>query len=182
MLAAGFGLLGLFGNPLLILIAVFIFFAATAESRHVEMRELARGFVASDAMVSQFSPLSTAANVDDAAKLLLATTEQEFPVLDGRGQLRGVVTRSQIIESLSAGLGATPVLEIMSRDIPSVGPRACLEGVMKTLSEGKQPIVAVCDEGGRFEGYISNEKFAELVMIHAAKGLPERKKTCEQSG
>ena len=34
--AIGFGVLGLFGNPMLILIAVFVFMAARAEAEHVE--------------------------------------------------------------------------------------------------------------------------------------------------
>ena len=42
-------------------------------------------------------PGSTA---DDAAALLLRTTQQEFPVVDGAGALRGVLTREALIAAL----------------------------------------------------------------------------------
>lgn len=42
-LAIALGILGLFGNPLLILVAVFIFLAASGEARFVQERDLTRG-------------------------------------------------------------------------------------------------------------------------------------------
>src|SRR5690606_13927020 len=48
------GFIGLIGNPLLILIAVFVYQATTAESQSVEMRSLARGYLARDAMITRF--------------------------------------------------------------------------------------------------------------------------------
>ena len=53
-LAFVFALLGLLGNPLLILIAVFIFLAASGEAGYVQAREYTRGYLASHAMVTSF--------------------------------------------------------------------------------------------------------------------------------
>src|SRR5262245_6903683 len=53
-LAFVFALLGLLGNPLLILIAVFIFLAASGEAGYVEAREYTRGYLASHAMITSF--------------------------------------------------------------------------------------------------------------------------------
>jgi Zn-dependent protease len=73
-LAIVFGFLGLFGNPLLILIAVFIFLAASGEAGYVQAREYTRGYLCSHAMITAFQSLSPTSTVDDAAQLLLRTT------------------------------------------------------------------------------------------------------------
>ncbi len=58
-LAFLFGLLGLTsGNPVLVLIAIFIFIAASAESSDVMMRSLARDVPARAAMITSFEALA----------------------------------------------------------------------------------------------------------------------------
>ena len=51
VLAFGFGLLGLFGNPLLLFIAVFVYLGAAAEAHAVQMRQVSNGMIAADAMI-----------------------------------------------------------------------------------------------------------------------------------
>ena len=51
-LAVVFGFLGLMGNPLLVLVAVFIFLAASGEAGYVQAREYTRGYLASHAMIT----------------------------------------------------------------------------------------------------------------------------------
>ena len=51
-LALVFAFLGLMGNPLLMLIAVFIFLAASGEAGYVQAREYTRGYLASHAMIT----------------------------------------------------------------------------------------------------------------------------------
>ncbi len=105
-LALVFAALGFMGNPLLILIAVFIFLAAGGEAGFVKARELMRGRPVTEAMITSFEALGVMSTADDAAALLLRTTQQEFPVLDGASRLRGVVTRQAINDALRAGGGA----------------------------------------------------------------------------
>ena len=112
-LAVVFGFLGLFGNPLLVLVAVFIFLAASGEAGYVQARDYTRGYLASHAMITAYQSLNPASTADDAAALLLRTTQQEFPVVDGAGALRGVVTREDLIKALQEKGGAAPVLEFM---------------------------------------------------------------------
>src|SRR5262245_26965550 len=124
-LAFVFALLGLLGSPMLILIAVFIFLAASGEAGYVQAREYTRGYLASHAMITSFQTLSPTASIDDAAALLLRTTQQEFPVVEGAGALRGFLTREALIGALKQSGGATPVLDVMDRDVPVVPENAC---------------------------------------------------------
>jgi Zn-dependent protease len=170
-LALVFGFLGLFGNPLLVLIAVFIFLAASAEAGYVQARELTRGYLASDAMITSFQSLSPLSTADDAATLLLRTTQQEFPIIDGAGRLRGVLTRAALIEALKDKGGSTPVLDIMTADLPTVPANACLDSVFQMLQRGRAGIVGVVDPQQRFVGYITSENLSEMVMIRSSRAV-----------
>jgi Zn-dependent protease len=132
-LAFVFAFFGLMGNPLLILIAVFIFLAASGEAGYVQAREYTRGYLASHAMITTFQTLKPSSSVDDAAALLLRTTQQEFPVVDAGGVLQGVLTREAMIAALQSTGGATPVVDVMDRDVPTVPENACLDNVFQSL-------------------------------------------------
>jgi Zn-dependent protease/CBS domain-containing protein len=167
-LAVLFVFWGLFGYPLLILIGVFIFMAASWEAGYAQAREYARGYLASHAIVSNFQPLSPSSTVDDAAKLAWTTSQQEFPVVDGAGVFRGVVTRDDIVAALRAGGGDTPVIDIMKRDVSTVPLTTCLDQVFNLLSASNR-FVGVVDSRQRLVGYITPEKLAEFVMIRSLR-------------
>jgi CBS domain-containing protein len=168
-LAFLFALLGLLGNPLLILIAVFIFLAASGEAGYVQMREYTRGYLASHAMITSYQALDPAATIDDAVTLLLRTTQQEFPIVDGAGMMRGVLTRDALIAALQSTGGATPVLDVMERDVPTVPENACLDNVFQFVQRAGKRLVGVIDARQRLVGYITAENLSELVMIQSSR-------------
>jgi Zn-dependent protease len=168
-LAFVFALLGLLGNPMLILIAVFIFLAASGEAGYVQAREYTRGYLAGHAMITEYKALGPSSTADDAAALLLSTTQQEFPVVDGAGVMRGVLTRDALIAALQKTGGATPVLDIMDRDIPTVPENACLDNVFERLQRSPARLVGVVDPAGRLVGYISTENLSELILIQSSR-------------
>ena len=168
-LAFLFALLGLLGNPLLILIAVFIFLAASGEAGYVQVREYTRGYLASHAMITSFQTLSPSSSIDDAAGLLLRTTQQEFPVVDGAGSLRGVLTRQALISTLQSSGGATPVIEAMDRQVPTVPENACLDNVFQLLQGSRRSLVGVVDPRQQLVGYITAENLSELIMIQSSR-------------
>ncbi len=169
MFAIFLGFVGLLGNPLLILIAIFVYFAATAESQYVEMRSLARGYLARDAMITQFEALSPTSTADDAAALLLRTTQQEFPVLDGTARLMGIVTRDALIEALRDRGGSTFVTDFMHKDVPVVTGQATLDNVVLMMQQKSARAVAVAGPDERLLGFITPENFSEMVMIGRAR-------------
>ncbi|HJZ32241.1 MAG TPA: site-2 protease family protein [Hyphomicrobiaceae bacterium] len=168
-LAILFGFIGLFGNPLLILVAAFIFLAASGEAGYVQARDYTRGYLARHSMITSFQPLTPLATADDAAALLLRTTQQEFPIVDGAGMLRGVLTRDGLIAALQRTGGQTPVVEIMDRDVPTVAENACVERIFPLLQRSGKRIVGVVDARQRLLGYITAENLAELIMIESSR-------------
>ena len=111
--AVVFGVLGIFYNPMLIIIAVFIFLAASGEAAQAQLRAVAQGALVSDAMITEFQSLGTGATVNDAVEALIRTTQTEFPIVDGGGRLRGVLTRDAMVKALKERGADTPVLEVM---------------------------------------------------------------------
>ena len=168
VIAILFGVLGLLGNPVLILVALFIFLAASGEAGYVETRALTRGYHAKDAMISTYETLRVDEDLDAAAKKLLETTQQEFPIVDGAGQLRGVLTRENLITGLREKGGATPVLDAMTANIPPVGVEESLEHVFETLQKKQTPVVAVVNADQKLVGYVNSENLAELMMIRTS--------------
>jgi Zn-dependent protease/CBS domain-containing protein len=164
------GLLGLFGgNPLLVFIALFVYLGASSEAHAVQMREVGRGVPVSAAMITRFEALSPAARIEDAVALLLATTQREFPVVDGAGHLRGVLTRDAMILALKQQGPETPVLDAMWREIPLVKTRQCLADAIEALQSSGAPAVGVVDPGGRLAGLVTPETLGELMMVHGAR-------------
>ena len=165
------GFLGLLdGNPLLLFIAIFIYLAATAEAQQTGLVDVARGMGVREAMITRFETLGPKATIGQAADQLLATTQHEFPVVDGYGQLRGFLTRTAMIKALSKSGPETPVIVAMTGDIPTVRAWARLEEALQLLQGRRAPAVGVVDEAGRLAGYITPENVGELMMIENATG------------
>src|SRR5207245_3854604 len=77
--AFALGFIGLFFNPLLIFIAIFVYLAASAEAHLVAIRAMSRGVPTSAAMMTQFATLSPEAHVEEAVQTLLRTSQSESP-------------------------------------------------------------------------------------------------------
>ena len=169
-LAFFFGFLGLMGNPMLIFIAIFVYLAATAEAQQTGLQDVARNVGVRDAMITHYEALGPQATIGDAADALLHTTQHEFPVIDGGGHLRGVLTRNAMIEALSVSGPATPVLDAMAVNIPVIGLNSRLEKALQAMQAANAPAIGVIDADQRLVGYISPENIGELMMIRSASG------------
>ncbi|MHA6262058.1 site-2 protease family protein [Arenibacterium sp. CAU 1754] len=153
------------GNPMLVLVALFVFMAAAAESKDVAMRSVARQLVARDALITSFDSLTPDDSIDTAAAALIRTTQHEFPILDMAGTLLGFVTRDALFQAkITETPGMQPVSTIMTTDIPQIRLATGLETVLDTLHKG-HPAVAVTSPEGRMIGYITRENIGELMVI-----------------
>lgn len=168
VVAVAFGFLGLStGNPVLVLIAIFVFVAANSESQDVAMRSVARRVLARDAMITEFRALSPTDSLATAAQAVISTTQHEFPVLDGSGVLQGFVTRDRLFAALAGETPRSePATSIMETDIPQVQLTSGLETVLDTLYKGA-PAIAVCTQAGNMVGYITRENIGELMVIRS---------------
>jgi len=165
-LAFVFGFLGLtWASPVLVLIAIFVFVAAGAESADVSLRDMARHMRARDAMITQFEALQPGDTLQVASNAVIRTTQHEFPVVDPGGGLRGFLTRNALFATLAEGSNTRPVAEAMTRNIPTVPLSAPLDAALDALQDSGSPAVAVTEQSGRMVGYITRENIGELMVI-----------------
>jgi stage IV sporulation protein FB len=164
-----FALAGLFWNPMLIVIGLFIYLSATAEAQHVAFSDGTQSLPVHAVMVNRVESLSPAATLDDAVELLLRTSQKEFPVVDGSGRPRGLLTRDALILALRQGNPATPVLDVMARDMPAIRDWQPLEAALKSLNAAKAPALLVLDADGRLVGLLTPENIGEMMMIRSAR-------------
>jgi Zn-dependent protease/CBS domain-containing protein len=168
VVAFGLGFLGLFGNPLLIFIAIFVYLAASSESQLVAIRAMARDVPVAAAMMTQIARLAPEAHINEAIDTLMRTSQGEFPVVDASGRIAGVLSRADLIRALKERGPDARIADAMTTDIPTVGHRACLEEAVRLLQDKRAPAVAVVDADGRLAGLITPETIGEMVMVREA--------------
>lgn len=162
-----FGLVGLFMNPLLLLVAVFVFLGAHAEAHGVERRWITRGIPARDAMVRRFDTLSPDDRVATAVDHLISGWQTDFPVVrDGR--VIGLLGREEILRAVAEGRRDLRVSSL-ARPSHAVHPTDSLEDVLALMEREELRSVPVVDNG-RCIGMMSLENLGEWLMLHSQSG------------
>jgi Zn-dependent protease/CBS domain-containing protein len=169
--AFGLGFLGLFYNPLLIFIAIFVYLAASSEAQAVSLRAMARDVPVSAAMMTEFTTLTPDEHIDAAVQTLLKTSQSEFPVVDGEHRLIGLLGRGQIIRSLKELGPDAKVGQAMVTEIPTIENRRRLDEALRLLQEKAAPAVGVVDATGRLVGLLTSETIGEMLLVRRA--MPE---------
>jgi CBS domain-containing protein len=166
--AFALGFLGLFGNPLLIFIAIFVYLAASSEAHLVAIRAMSRGVPVTAAMLTQFATLTPEEHVDTAVETLLRTSQSQFPVVDGKGRMLGLLARNDLIRALKERGPEAQVTDVMTGSIPTVSNRRCLDEAFRLLQEQSVPAIGVVDAAGRLTGLVTSETIGEMLMLHHA--------------
>ncbi len=164
------GFLGLTGpNLMLTLIAIFIFMGASEEHLRVQTQSFVEGVPVREAMLTEFHTLTRGDQLGRAVDLLLAGTQQDFPVTDwvGSQQVVGVLTRRRLLEALAHGGRAVYVSEVMEPAPPPVPPDMALQEVMDRMAGEGATIVPV-HTADRLCGLLTTENVSEYLLVRAA--------------
>jgi len=169
-----FFIIGLWWNPMLLLIAVFIYFGASSEAALAQMRTISRDLRVSAAMVTQFQSLPLHATLNDAVEALLRTSQHEFPVTDELGKVHGILTRDDMIAALRKSGAEMPVAQVMRTDIPSVPETMLFDRAFAVMQECRCPALPVLDSAGGLVGLFTPENVGEMIMVQSAIGSRSR--------
>lgn len=164
-------IVGVFYAPLLLLIALFVWFGAAAEARAVEATALLKGQPVSAAMLRMFSVLGERATIDEASRQLLAGSPQDFPVTrDGTrdSPIVGVLTRDDLASALQSRDPSTPVSEVMRAPPTPMRDTEPLERALEFLQASGSTLLPVVDTFGRVIGLLTIENVAQLLRLRAA--------------
>ncbi len=175
-LAFALGFIGLMDqNYLWVLIAIFVFMGASEEGVRVQTQAILAGVHVRDAMVTHFDTLRRADNLGQAADLLLAGSQHDFPVMEGE-ELVGILTRRRLLEGLATNGRDPYVSEVMTPAPKPVRAEELLLTAMERMANENEPVLPV-HEDGHFCGLLTSENMGELVMVRAALQEATRGKT-----
>ncbi|MCJ2177818.1 site-2 protease family protein [Novosphingobium album (ex Hu et al. 2023)] len=161
------GIMGIMsGNIILVLVAVFVYFAAGSENGIVALRDITAGKPARDSMIDNFVRLHSTDPVAAAASALVHTDQRDFPVVDRNGHLAGFLNRDGIIRAL-ASTGQDIAIANVMLEIPQVSQWTRMDDIVPMLAGGA-PAVGVADDDGRCLGYITWENLMEELLISRA--------------
>jgi Zn-dependent protease/CBS domain-containing protein len=164
------GLYGLStGQPLLALVALFVFLGAGAEAAAVETRVAGEGLNVAQMMVTHFRAIPVHATLADAVELLLSSEQREFPVVDNLGRVEGILTRDNLIKGISQRGTSSTVGEAMTAQVQPVSPGLGFQEALHRLRSSGLPALPVVDDGGRLVGLLTLDNITDLLLVRRAR-------------
>jgi len=151
------------GAPLLIIIALFVYVAASSESRAVMMRELLRGFTATDLMTRDAPTVAPDTAVSAFIERVFEERETVFPVVDG-DTLVGVVTLDQARGVASADREDTTVEDVMDANPGTIGADTEAFEVILTMNEQAVDRLLVVEDG-HFVGIVTGAGVVSAIQV-----------------
>jgi Zn-dependent protease/CBS domain-containing protein len=163
------GFLGLFGNPILLFIAIFVFLAAEGEARDSALRNAVTDLRVGDAMETRVVSIPIEATLAQAVDVLLSSPQHEFPIVDGLRKPVGILVREDLIQALASRGRDDAVSDIMRVPVVSVRTAVPLPQALNDLAASRSPAISVVDADGVLVGLLTRENIAEMMMIKSAQ-------------
>jgi CBS domain-containing protein len=172
MLAISMGLYGLLATHfLLVFVAFFVYLGAAQESAAAMGRTLTAGIPVRAAMVTEFHTLEHGSTIRDAANLLLATSQQDFPVMHGE-QLLGLLGRNALLRALAHDGQEAYVGGAMDREPPRISPDQDLAEVLPLMAQSGMCAVVV-DGNEHLVGLLTAENLSQFLLLRRFGMEPE---------
>lgn len=161
-----FGFVGLFYNPFLVFIALFVWMGASAEANAVQMKSALGGLPLHRAMITDFRTLSPSDPLRRAIDYILAGFQQDFPVLEN-GRVVGLLTRANLIKALSQEGANGLVSQFMEPQVETAQEDEPLENAFARLQKCECHALPVMRDGS-LVGLLTLDNVGEFLMIQSA--------------
>lgn len=169
VLGAVIALMNFGNNPLLLVIAIFIFMSAGNEAAQVSDQEAMRGLLVRQAMVTDFRSLPHTAVLRDAVSVLLSGSQHDFPVLDAGDTFTGILSRTRLISALADHGDLHPVGSVVEPCAVVLDPDQPLLEALDKLRLSGSPALPVLDPTTKhLIGLLTAENIGEMIMVRAA--------------
>lgn len=166
LIAILFILFGLFYNPFLSLIGVFIFFAAYSENFMTQHQEFLQRYLVKDAMMTNFTRIDPHQTIQEVSDKIIAGPEHDFVVSED-GNALGVITYPLLIQALKERSHDTAVSAIMIKNFESIHIDEHLDKIFLKLQRDKNSFLPVLDNE-KLAGVINRNNINEFLMIRRA--------------
>jgi len=174
-LAVLMGLAGLlWGNFMLVFVAMFVYLGALQEASAARGRIFTSGFPVRAAMIKDFRTLAHGATVREAGDLLVSTPQHDFPVVHG-GEVVGLLTRAALVRAMLKEGPDAYVASAMVRDFPRVSPDQPLTDVLP-LASAPGRVALVFEDDGRLVGLLTSDNLLQFILLRQA-AVAQQKQT-----
>jgi len=161
-----FGFIGLFSDPFLLFIALFVWMGAEAEASMALMRTSLEGIPVQQVMLTDFKTLHPDEPLSVAIDHALGGWQQDFPVVFGDHVL-GVLTREDLMRVLAQGGAGVRVRDAMRREFQTVDSHDMLEHALAILHSCHCRSLPV-QHDGRLVGMLNADNVGQFMMIQSA--------------
>jgi Zn-dependent protease/predicted transcriptional regulator len=161
-----FGVVGFFYNPFLVLIALFVWIGATAESMSAREHSALSGVAVERLMIRDVRTLEPSDTLNIALREILEGFQHDFPVVHD-GRVVGMLTRSALLNGLARFGGESAVADSMETSFRTTEASEPVERALARLRECRCQTLPVLSDD-RLRGVLTSENVAEFVMIEAA--------------
>jgi Zn-dependent protease/CBS domain-containing protein len=167
ILAILLGMAGLlWGNFMLLFVALFVYLGAFQEGAAAKGRLFTAGYKVEAAMITDFRTLNHGDSIRDAGNLLLATSQHDFPVMLGDSVV-GLLSRSALVRAMLNQGPDSYVAGAMDRKFKRVAPDAPLSEAL-TLVAGPGACALVMDAEDHLRGMLTSENLSEFILLRQA--------------
>ena len=164
VLAVIFFILGLFFNPFLVLIALFIFIGAYGENKMVKQTSLVAGHKVEEAMLTNISILHPENTLSEVVEVVIAGSEKNFIVMED-DEIKGLLYHKQILSN--AKNDNIKVGNIMNTQFKILKVSDPLQGFFDQLATQKNLFFPVVDTNNRLAGAIDMSNVSEFLVLRA---------------
>ncbi|MFC7041950.1 CBS domain-containing protein [Halonotius sp. GCM10025705] len=167
------GLFGLFAfSPLMILLAFFIYMAASGEAQQSMLKSAFQGVTVGDIMTARQELLvvDPDTTISDLLTRMLTERHTGYPVVDSREELIGMVTLDHARSIKEVERDAYTVGDVMERDVTAIAPTADAFTALQAMQEhgvGRLPVV---DEAGNLIGIVSKTDLMTAFNVIQSRG------------
>jgi Zn-dependent protease len=170
-LAILLGFAGLFFNPFLVFIALFVWMGASSEASAVQLKAALQGIPVLHAMITDFKTVSPDSPLAEASRYVVAGCQHDFPVVDS-GQVVGVLTKTDLLKSLTEHGPDQLVGNVMRREFLIASPSDMLVTVFHKLQTCQCHTVPVVRHD-ELVGIVTMENVGEYLAIRGAMGTTQ---------
>jgi predicted transcriptional regulator len=130
------------------------------------MRSTVSGVPVAQVMLTDFHRLTPSDTLDQAVRLILAGSQQDFPVVK-HDQVAGILERRDLIQGLTRRGPDALVGEVMRTGFPLIAPSEMLEVAVERQRESGFSTVPVISRG-QLIGLLTWDNLGEFLLIKSA--------------
>ncbi|MFQ5777586.1 MAG: CBS domain-containing protein [Terriglobia bacterium] len=159
------------GEPWLVVIGLFIFWAALAEERLAVLQSALERLYLEEVMLTEFQTLAPADSLSDALERALHSLQDDFPVVS-EGKVVGVLTRAGLLRALSRSWWDLSVQSVMNPRFETARRSDTLAAAFKKFTAHGLSVIPVL-EGNTLVGIVTFQNLLHSIGLLSRKGVAE---------